>query len=151
MFDPASVRFTGPLRAYVDGFWSELMRLGYAPFSGGDHLRLAAHVSRWLEDRSFGPGDLTDERVAQFAADRRRQGYRGFRTSRSVHPLLDYLRGVGVAPPLVRSIVAETPVDRLLREYAEYLVRERGLVATTVRGYTDFAKRFIDAQPRLDW
>ena len=151
MFDPGSVRFRGPLKPYVEGYWSELRRLGYAPFSGANLLRLAAHVSRWLEDSSLGPGDLTDGRVAEFAADRRRQGYTGFRTARSVHPLLEYLRGLGVVPPPARPIVVEKPVDRLLHEYAEYLVRERGLVATTVRGYTEFAKRFVEAQPCLDW
>jgi hypothetical protein len=31
MFDPASVRFRGPLIPYVDGFWSDLLRQGYSP------------------------------------------------------------------------------------------------------------------------
>ena len=34
MFDPASVRVQGPLRAYVAGLWADLMRQGYAPLRG---------------------------------------------------------------------------------------------------------------------
>jgi len=41
MFDPASVRFSGPLRPYVEGYWFELRRFGYAPSSGGNLLRRA--------------------------------------------------------------------------------------------------------------
>jgi len=152
MLDSASVRFRGPLTPHVQGFWSELMRQGYAPLSGMNLLLVAAHVSRWLDCRALGAGDLTVERMVQFAAHRRRKGYTQFRTTRALEPLLAYLRGIGVAPP--PPIPTETPVDRLLREYAEYLVQERGLVMTTIRGYTDFARRFIAAQfdsEVLDW
>lgn len=144
MFDPASVRFRGPLVPHVMGFWAELMQQGYAPFSGRNLLLVAAHVSRWLDDRGLGTRALTGERVAQFAAHRRRQGYTKFLTPHAVEPLLGYLRGVGAAPPPAPP--ADTPVDRFVRAYANYLAVERGLVATTIRGYADFARRFIAAE-----
>lgn len=145
MFDPASVRFRGPLAPHVDGFWAELMRQGYAPLSGQGLLQVAAHVSRWLDDRGLAPGDLTGERVAQFAKHRRRQGYSGYLTPQAVEPLLRYLRGRGIAPPS-KPPLPDTPVDRFVREYADYLAAERGLVASTIRGYTDFARGFIDGE-----
>lgn len=152
MFDPASVRFRGPVTPHVDGFWCELMRQGYAPLSGRNLLLVAAHVSRWLDDRGLGTRDLTAERIAQFAAHRRRQGYTQFLTPRAVEPLLGYLRKLGGAPPPARPL--DTPIDRFVREYADYLAAERGLVAATIRGYTDFTRRFIDAElggDVLDW
>jgi len=139
MFDSASVRFRGPLVPHVDGFWAELMEQGYAPFSGRNLLLVAAHVSRWLDDRGLGTQDLTGERVAQFAAHRRRQGYTQFLTPRAVEPLLGYLRRLSAAPP---PTLPDSPVDRFVREYADYLARTRGLTALTIRGYTDFARRF---------
>lgn len=146
MFDPASVRFRGPLTAHVQGFWSELMRQGYAPLSGRNLLLVAAHVSRWLDDRALGPGDLTVERMVQFAAHRRRMGYTQFCTPRALEPLVVFLRGIGVAPaPTSRTV--DTPVDRLVSAYAKHLAWERGLVASTIRGYTDFARRFIATRP----
>lgn len=152
MFDPTSVRFQGPVAPYVSGFWSELMRQGYAPAAGRNFLGVAAHASRWLEDRALGIGDLTVERVSAFAAHRRRQGYARFCTPRAMQPLLIYLRGIGVAPQ--PSAVAETLADKFVREYAEYLVSERGLVSTTVRAYANLARQFIAAElgvGSMDW
>jgi site-specific recombinase XerD len=144
MFDPASVSIRGPLTPFINDFWSELMKQGYAAFSGRNLLLVAAHVSRWLEGHALAPSDLTVERIAAFAAHRRRQGYTQFRTPRALRPLLAYLRRIGVAPQ--PSAIVETSADRFARQYAEYLVRERGLVATTIRRYTDFARRFIAAE-----
>jgi hypothetical protein len=108
MFDLKSVRFRGPLTPYVDGFWRELLRLQYTPHSAGGQLYCAAHLSRWLDDQSLGVGDLTDERAVAFIAHRRSQGYRQYRSPRALRPLLQYLRGIGVAP-LPRPPAATNP------------------------------------------
>lgn len=153
MFDPASVRFRGPLTAYVDGFWAELQRQDYTPLYGRNLLLVAAHFSRWLEDHRLGLGDLSEERVASFLAHRRRQGYTQFLSPGALGLLIGYLGGIGV---VVRpAAVVETTIGRLLREYAEYLSRERFLGASTIRGYTDFARefstvRFGTQSPRWD-
>lgn len=140
MFDPVSVRFRGPLRVHVDGFWAELQSQGYAPLSGRNLLLVAAHFSRWLDDHRLELGDLTEERVASFLAHRRRRGYTQFLSPRALGPLIGYLRGVGV---VVRpATVVETAIDRLLREYADYLARERCLSAATIRSLTDSAREF---------
>jgi integrase/recombinase XerD len=144
MFDPASVRFVGPLVPYVDGFWSELIRAGYAPLSARNLLRVTAHVSRWLAGRRLDASDLTAERATQFATHRRRQGYKQFLTTHALHPLLEYLRRVGAAPP--PSMASDTAVNRFVGEYAEFLAAQRGLAAPTIRGYTDFARRLIDGE-----
>lgn len=151
MVDPTSGRFRGPLAAYFVGFWSELMRQRYAPSTGAVLLSLASHLSRWLESHALGAGDLTTACVLRYVAHRCRQGYKRCLTPRAVQPLLAYLRGIGVAPPPC-SIVGETPADRLLRDYADYLLRECGLASTTIRHYTDFGRRYIRSErPRLDW
>jgi site-specific recombinase XerD len=126
--------------AHVDGFWAELQHQGYALLSGRNLLLVAAHFSRWLEDHRLELGDLSEERVASFLAHRRRQGYTQFLSPRALGPLLGYLRGIGVA--VRASAVVETSIDRLVREYAEYLARERCLSAATIRRYTDFAREF---------
>jgi site-specific recombinase XerD len=153
MSDSDSVRFTGPLRPHVDGFWAELRRQGYTPLSGRNLLRVAAHFSRWLDDRRLELGDLSEECVVSFLAHRRRQGYTQFLSSRALGPLLGYLRGIGV---VVRSAaVVETAIDRLLREYSEYLGRERCLSTATICGYRYVAREFATVRfgietPRWD-
>jgi site-specific recombinase XerD len=143
MFDPASVRFRGPLTAHARGLWAELQRQSYSRFSARNLLRLAAHFSRWLDDRQLGLGDLSAECVASFLAHRRRQGYASFLSTRGLGPLLDYLRGAGV---VVRPApVIETATDRLLQEYAQYLARERSLRPRTISQYLQSAGQFAAA------
>lgn len=149
MFDPKSVKVEGPLVPYMDGFWSELMQQGYTTLSGEKLFRVACQISRWLKQRRRGIHDLTDERVAQFTAHRRRQGRKEFVKPHAVEPVLRYLRKLGAAPPLTAP--SETPVDRFVREYTDHLARGRGLTAATIRGYGGFARRFITGQPRANW
>lgn len=144
MFDPASIEFRGPLTPHVDGLWANLIGHGYQPLSARNLLYLAAHVSRWLDDRKLGVGDFNEKRIAKFVVHRRRQRFTAFRTTHALEPILNYLRGLGAAPPAPEPL--ETPLDRWLREYGEYLAEQRGLVSTTIRQYVDFARRFVRAQ-----
>ena len=145
MFDPASVRFRGPVTVHVAGFWAQLMHQGYAPLSARNLLLVAAHLSRWLEQRRLPLRRLTQDHVVGFMAYRRRQGYTQFLTPRALEPLLVYLRGHGVVRP---SSVApiDSPLGRLLRDYVAYLVQERGLAASTIRSYIGFAREFAVAR-----
>src|ERR1019366_8553674 len=56
--DPSKVRFTGPLAPFASGLAAELNAMGYATTSAANQLRLAAHLSRWLEAQHLEPGDL---------------------------------------------------------------------------------------------
>lgn len=151
MFDPASVRIRGPLLAHAQGFWAELRRQGYAAESAGNQLRLAAHLGRWLQAKGLALADLREDVVAEFLRSRRRRGYTHFFARRAVAPLLNHLRQAGVIP-MPTPIVDKSAAGRLTREYAAYLRQERGLVASTLRGYADFAARFVRSErPRLDW
>lgn len=151
MFDSASVTIGGPLRAHVEGFWAELQRQGYAAESAGNLLRLAAHLGRWLQAKGLALADLRDDVVAEFLRSRRRQGYTHHFTHRAVAPLLSHLRKAG-AIPMPTLAVDNSTAGRLTREYAAYLRQERGLVASSIRGYTDFAAQFVRSErPRLDW
>jgi len=146
MFDPGSVRFEGPLKPYVDSFWAELRRQGYSPLSAGNLLRVSAHFSRWLAGCRLSVGDLSEDGVAQFLAHRRRERYTGFLTRRALRPLLEHLGRLGIV--IRRATVIETPIDRLVSAYGEYLASERCLSARTIRSYTDFACEF--AKKRFD-
>jgi len=141
MHDPSGVRVTGALMPYADGFRAELARLGYTAGSAELQLGLVAHLSRWLADQTLHVGELTPERVKQFFELRRRSGYTAYWTERSLWPLQDYLRRLGVlsapTPP-----VASTPLEKLLEDYRGYLVRERG-VGISVNPYLAKARRFL--------
>jgi site-specific recombinase XerD len=151
MFDPASVRFRGLFLPYVEGFFAELRRQGYAPLSAANLLRAAVHFERWLDTHGRALVDISEDVVAAFLRHRRRRGYTHFLSRRAFEPLLGYLRGIGVVP-ISRPVPDETPLGRFLHEYAEYLAGERGLTETSVHAYSDFARRFVlDECRSLDW
>lgn len=150
MLDPVSVRFRGPLLAYRSGFWNELREQGYTPLTGLNLLRLAAHVSRWLEDSGLDPCEFTSEQVDEFVVDRQGRGYTGLRTARSLRPLLSYLRALDVVPPASAPAIDDSPSGRLLDDYEGYLLKERGVEPTTASWYLGFARRLLESRTDSD-
>jgi len=61
--------------------------------------------------------------------------------ARALGPLLGYLRGLGVVPEPRPS--ADSPVERLLVSNREYLIGERGLMASFVDGHERVARLFL--------
>lgn len=140
MFDPATVRFRGPLTTHVIGFWPTLLRDGYSPLTARNHLRLAADFSRWLEDHRVDVGDLSDARVEAFLRSRRLRGYTCYRTMNGLQPLLAYLdsSGIRVRP----KPIVTTPLGELLSTYSEYLARDRRLCRSTITAYVKTGRAF---------
>jgi integrase/recombinase XerD len=137
--DPAG-RVQGPLAPFADGFTVELVGRGYRPRSVRGQLELMEHLSRWLAEQGLAPAALTPENVERFLAVRR-EGDVSLRSWRAVGPLVAYLRGLGVAPePIVST---GTPVERLLADYRDYLLRERGLTPGSVAHWERVARLFL--------
>jgi site-specific recombinase XerD len=139
--DPARVRVSGPLAAFAGGFAGELARLGYKPNAAADQLRLMAHLSRWMDAGHHGVTGLTAPVTEAFLAARRAEGYVLWLSPKALVPLLRYLRRLGVAPQPAPAPV--TPAEALLGRYQRYLLTERGLAATTARGYADMVRPFL--------
>jgi site-specific recombinase XerD len=136
------VRVTGPLLPYAEGFRAELAERGYASSSAAKQLRLLAHLSRWLASQGLEAAELVPQQVERFLAARHAAGYSRPPSLRGFSPLLGYLRGLGVVPgPPPRA--ANSPLEELLNAYRGYLLRERGLVATTIGSYDTVARRFL--------
>jgi integrase/recombinase XerD len=132
----------GPLSAFASGFAEVLVWRGYRPGAAADQLRLMADVSRWLAECGLDAGDLTAVAAGRFSAQRRASGRMRLVSARALSPLLDYLRGLGVAPP-VEAAAPLTPVDRLVERYGVYLLQRRGLAVSTVRNYVGVARMFL--------
>ncbi|MDQ5833547.1 MAG: site-specific integrase, partial [Actinomycetota bacterium] len=97
-------------------------------------------MSRWLDEQGLEPSALTVEAAERFRRARWER-YANFTGPRALDPLLWYLRGVGVVP--VPAVCVDTPVERLLADYRDYLVREPGLVAGSVRLRERVARAFL--------
>ncbi len=145
MRDPALIQVTGPLAPFAEEFRARLERLGYARQSQARHLRLMADLSRWLLERRLDSSVLSSDVVAEFVLGRRAAGRRHARSDRSLRPLLEYLRELGVAPAVTTPLVVG-PVGVMLADYASYLTRERGLAAVTGQRETDLVRPFLAAR-----
>jgi len=137
-------RVLGPLAPYAAGFVVELVGRGYRPRSVSGQLELMAHFSRWLAEQGVEPGGLTVEMAERFL-EVRRAGDVSLRSWRALDPLVGYLRGLGVVPKLAAS--ADTVVDRLVADYRDYLLRERGLTAGSVAHWERVARLFLAELP----
>jgi len=137
------VHVVGPLEPYAEGLARELARLGFTELSAGGQLRLAAHLSRWLAGQGLGTTTLTGPVAGRFLAARRAAGYTAYLSPKALRPVLDYLRGLGVAPEPEQSGPV-TAAEELLEGYREYLLGERGVQAEVARGYLHLVRPFVE-------
>ena len=122
------------------GFGDELLRRGYPPMRAARHVQLFAQLSHWMECRGLDDCDLSEGRLAEFLEARRADGYHETPSLSWVLMLL----GLVPALDVVRAVPAPlTPEESAVVEYGQYLERERGLAAGTVRGYVDVARLFL--------
>lgn len=135
------VVWTGPLREYGPEFVGELQRLGFTPLATVHQARLAAHLSRWMQTRGLGPGQLTWDRVDEFLAERRTTHTNRY-SRKALRPLLSFLDALGVRPP--EDIVAPTPNEMVTADFERYLVDERGLLPRTAAAQAARVRRFLD-------
>ena len=145
----SQVRVAGPLERYRVGFGEELAALGYTPGSALLQLHLLSHVSRWLAGQGLTEGEFGPNQVALFLESRRACGHTSRVSLRGLTPLLDYLRGLGIGPPLSEP-VACTPVEALVQAFGGYLLSERGLTAGTVARYLAVARLFLSEREQAD-
>jgi integrase/recombinase XerD len=144
MKDPSQVRVTGPLGPYAKGFRAELARQGYASSSAVNQLKLVGHLSRWMTIEGLSAPELVPVEIERYVAARRAACYRHNLSEQGLRPLPEYLRGLGVLAGPAPSSPA-TPHERLLEDYASYLVAERSLASGTVRYYLRFARLFVSS------
>jgi site-specific recombinase XerD len=132
---------SGPLAAFAPGFSCELVARGYRPGSVAALLQLTAAVSEWLDGQGLAAGELNEE-TAELVMGELRAGRSRLVSSRALAPLLEYLRDLGVVPPVMAE-VASTPSEELIARYSAYLIARRGLASSTVRNYVGVARAFL--------
>jgi integrase/recombinase XerD len=138
------VRAGGPLEPFRDGVAEALSARGYSKDRTAQLMRLMAHLSRWLESRGLGPGDLSPEVVEDFFGGFRSR-HSWCRSSRSLAPVLAYLRSVGAVPAAGGSRSGLGAGEVLVGDFRIYLRDQRGLSVATVQAYARYAADCIGA------
>ena len=143
MTHPSRVRMAGPLAPSQDVIWAHLLALGYSPLSAKNLVRVAAHLSRWMDAEGLSLQDLTDTRFQAFISHRIDSGYTCWRTLRGIEPILVPLRDQGMVPPPELPPEENTALAQLHREYETYLLEDRGLAPSTIRRCLATTDRFF--------
>jgi integrase/recombinase XerD len=143
MGHPSGVRITGALAPYQDAIWADLLARGYTPLSAKNLLRLAAHLSRWLEAKRVLPSEVTSDRIGRFLKHRIKCGYTWRPTARGLQPILHPLRTLGVIPLPEPVPEDQSSLGVLFREYETYLVQDRSVTTGTAARCVKTARRFF--------
>jgi hypothetical protein len=116
-----------------------LLGRGYSASVVIRSLIALGHLGRWMEREALAVDALTAAAVSAFLAEYR--STRGRLPTASIWPLLEYLRAEGAVSPEPRAIAS--PLEQMVGEYGEWLLRKRGLAPVTVRGCQQLARRFL--------
>lgn len=141
--DPSKVRFRGPLAPFASGLAAELDSMGYATTSAANQLRLAVHLSRWLEAQHLESGDLTGPVIDRFVVVRRRD-YTNLYSSQALGPVLEYLRRVNAAPPPSLPSLPSSASEAVLIRFRHYLTVERSLTLAVANAYSHWVHPFVE-------
>lgn len=143
MVGVCGVGVDGPLAPFAAGIEDVLVAEGYLEESARALMRLVAELSRWLDERGSGAGDLSGELIGQFFASgggRRCQR----RSPRSLLSVVAYLCSLGVLAPdgCVRSGRTQSEAE-LLEAFDYWCVAQRGLTRTTTDQYVSRVAVFL--------
>jgi site-specific recombinase XerD len=138
----------GPLAQYLDPYLARIEEEGFSPSSVPSQAYAITRFSKWLQQKHIPLKDVDGATVRAFL--NRDPGVVHYPERATIHRLVVILRDIGVLqaesePPL-------TPVQECVREYRQYLVRQRGLSASSLANYLSFVEQFLGekfAEPKL--
>lgn len=137
-------RKSGVLAAEVEPYRQWLLEQGYAPSTVRLLLRNVSHLGVWLQARSLPGSAIEPVWVEQLFQQRRRLGCRGVPGRRGIASLLAFLGERGLLAPTRPE--QPSPLQMLLGEFRQWLIRERNLSPSTVLRYENTARRFLTEQ-----
>lgn len=136
-------RKPGRLAPFVEGYRVRLLELGYTPGTVRGMLKVLGQLGRWMAAEGLEPGEVDDAAIEGFLAARRAGGDRRVASLGELRQLLVYLREVGVMMTSAEEPREPAASERLVADYRNWLVDERGLAAATVHRYEKLARRFL--------
>ena len=136
---------TGPLSPHLTAFIASLIEQRYAVVCLRTKAWRAAAFDAWLGKQGIDLADLCEAHIEQFSrriyqprSDCRSKPHR--HEAPALHQLLRYLQAQGLC---AASAARTLPADALLASFEQFLLRDRGLAASTTSGYRAHVREFI--------
>ena len=145
LIDLSRVRVSGPLSGLAAEFTDHLIRRGYKPKPARKQIWLLNHLSNWLASEGLCVEELGAKEVERFQRDRYAAGHRFLPSIRAMQPILGYLRGLGIAPPVLPASAAGG-LEAFLHRYRQLFEVERGIQDRTACRYIDLIRPFLQTR-----
>jgi site-specific recombinase XerD len=133
---------SGLLGEHIHLYVEHLQRAGYSREVGHRFLSVVQDFGFWLGAAGNGLGDVQEELVSQYLAERRRHRPLHKADARALSRLLSVLREAGVIAP--RPAPTRDPREDLLGAYRLHLERKRGLAPTSIASHLWFLRPFLE-------
>jgi site-specific recombinase XerD len=132
----------GVLGQYVSQYAAGLHADGYTRLSGRRILNTVAGFNSWLTRKRIAPDEVSSKHADMYLRFRRRGVSRPCASaSAALARWLKLLRTHGVIPEPVMP--APTPIEKVIKDYDDYLLKERSLSWRTRTTYLPLARRFL--------
>jgi site-specific recombinase XerD len=115
---------------------------GYCQPEGRRRIRLVAKLSQWLVKRRIRLEQFDEHQTAMFLKTRWKTYCHKGGELCTLKLLLRHLRQTGVIPVLQLPLV-QSSRDRLVEDYEQFLLQQRGLMARSVKRYLPVLRRFL--------
>jgi site-specific recombinase XerD len=134
----------GPLGEYMDRFAEVLWERGYARGTARGRLLVVEDVGWWLHRQGLGVEALDEATAERFLQEAKRLGFGHPAYFKATLPdLLSLLREIGAIPPAPACEIEDTPIERIKRDFKQYLIQERQLADSTLKNMIPFVRRFL--------
>lgn len=133
----------GPIKEYIDAFAERVTKQGYALGSISAQVRLVACFSRWLKDRGIELHNIKPEHVGQYLHYRLQRVKPRDGDACTLNHLIDFLCSNNLIPVPKVLVPQLTAVETCVKEYEQYLRKDRCLAEATILNYVPFIRCFL--------
>jgi len=132
----------GPLANFSTEFYNYLLEIGYSSDSANNLTAVLNNLSRWMKIYQMEISELSSEVMEQFLKYRRDAEYTSWLSLKGVLPIINFLLNNKILEKFENKTI-KGPLEKILNEYQQYLVNERGCSQSTLPSYNNVVKNFL--------
>lgn len=136
---------SGILGKQIDDFATYFVAQGYSKKTFRSRFGLISKLSLWLQAHKLKLNDLNEQQLGKFIQYRKKTtaNFIGKGDGKTLQLLVEFLRIKGVIPEQKIPAPENESVEKQIREFALYLLEEKGLLASTVKRNGGVIRQFL--------